>query len=828
MAIRIALSVKALALAAFSGLALIAPAYAQDTELTCFADVSESMKGSKIEAVKESMALLTAIVDQNVRLQFIAFNDQVQTSSIHAADSPENQKDFDQFIASLQALGATNYLNPVNTRKWASPSVGIFLSDGMHNGNALEVRDAVKAQMHGRMQLHTVAIDCDQPDAEQLLIEMATATGGSFCSARTSEDVVRRFVEVGVRHGSYRSHRPVESAIVLRRAVGRVLAFAYDGEIDIRSSAPLNVRKHVANLPGESVALVSVICEQPTDLTISLMNPKKSTARLGDVYVQDLPTQTFDVDAPSGSVATGSIVQASFGFSHAGQSVQPGIGTAAQVDVLDNGGQVLNSVRAMPKPGGQLEASVRMPRNEGAVTMRGTSRWVRDGREYSQSDERTVLVQSAPELILSPQQITGSYPRGKEFRIPLKATWKDTGLVADVSKADLVRPVAGLRLESTTITAIGADLHFLAGRSGPIDGSVKFSATRDGIAAVAELPFGFVITSDDSGLHLPATRRIDLPDTISGGSGSAAVEFPTQDKAPVTYTLAITDASSDDAAVPMSLDIKEIEVSNSKPGRAVVSWNAIDAPTGTYRATITASTLALPDQDWVTELVLPVTPALSAAAIDVQVVPGRAAKAVVQIQNRSSVAIKGLTLEAPDFDDQVYTNIKPTEFLVPANGSKQCPIEFLLSPLFTELGIKEATINVVKEGHIVLRVPVKVTIVDPADRPVFKITPSPVRLNGSPGDVLQFKLLVRATDELPSATTLTASIGSFSDAQKIPTIITASLVADGTDKLRTVASTVSLKGIVVCPRQSGVYAGEIEVNGSTGGSSNVLVHLVVK
>ena len=796
-------------------------------------DVSSSMEGSRIRAAREGLKLLAAIADSDDELVVVSFSDTANSQSYSLASTADRYKAM-RAIDGIVANGSTNYLSALQCPDLVAGNRAAFFSDGEHGGTPQELFDFVRTKLPAGLELRTIGVECETGGpAETALMQMASLTGGSYARASTSEEIVRQFVELAIRQGAYRGHQPSDDTVTLNGAVGRVLVFAYDGDVAIEGGGSPFL--HRAELPGERVSFASVDCASPADLVVRLTNSTGKHSRLGDVYVSYLPSQQFNVDVPNGTVATGSSVRTAFGFSDkGGQNVDPAGNATATVDVLDALGQVTQSVPANAAANGQLEAVVQVPSKEGTITLRGTSSWETDGRGFTQSDERTLQVRQAPELMVSPQRVTGTYGARKGFVVPIKVTWKNTGDVPQEIQADVSEAIPGLNLKSAKASDVGVDVEFVADRIGMLSGTFEVRAAKDGLEATSQVPFEFKIITLEKGLQEPAVRRVTLPPTIAGGgTGTIKIDFSTIDKVPLKYSLSVSDLASGSAAIPLSLDAQTIEVVAGKPGVVTLNWEADDVPPGKYLGSITAATDLLPDAEWVTELSLSVTPSLSADRVEFgQVAAGRIVDGAFEIRNLSPKQARGISVRVipvlGPMADQVNIEVDGKEFSIAAGVTRRVPIKVAASPLMKERGVLEATLEVVKSGVVLLQVPLRMTIVDPSNQPIFSASPKTLSLHGAPGDLVQFQLLLRATSQLIDATELTVSAGAFNDANGNPFKVAASAAWDGGNQLKRVAATAKVKGAVVCPTQSGQYTGSLEISGSNGESTTVAIQLTVK
>lgn len=390
-----------------------------------FIDVSGSMSGERLRAAREGAKLFVSMLEPTDTVQLISFGDSASVSQVFSLTKSSETKAAHHWIDQLETAGGTNYLAALKAIQSGSNTIAVFLSDGQHNRADKEVVDFLAGL--NNLQLHTIGIELDAGGSGSMLLRrMASETGGTYCRVSSSEELVRRFAAIAVQAGRYRGHHPTETSLNLQGAVGRVLLFAFDGQISTNgSSDPLNA--HLAKLPGEDVSFATAKFVSPTNFSVSLTAANSPKSRLGEIYVGHLLKHKFTVESSDGSLQSGGTVRSFFQFEDSNGlqvDVRGQKDVAAFVEVVDENGHVLNRVPAKlsrTKPG--LFADIPIPSKQG-ITLRGVSTVTDHGIPFVQSNEQAFEIRPAPPG--QPQQVGLSNPAVRS--IDLGAFFSGSGL----------------------------------------------------------------------------------------------------------------------------------------------------------------------------------------------------------------------------------------------------------------------------------------------------------------------------------------------------------------------------------------------------------------
>ncbi len=171
-------------------------------------DVSGSMQGPRLEAVRRAFDVLLAELGPADRYAAVAFGDQVAP----IADSRNRRQEATDRFARIEAAGATalidaTYAAILQGDLGPGPKLLLVMTDGRNNGSWLRGRDVVEAARRHETVIYPVAMADDPTQARtrppwlsrpphretdgsrELLRHLAHGTGGRVVDARWSDDL---------------------------------------------------------------------------------------------------------------------------------------------------------------------------------------------------------------------------------------------------------------------------------------------------------------------------------------------------------------------------------------------------------------------------------------------------------------------------------------------------------------------------------------------------------------------------------------------------------------------------------------------------------------
>ena len=185
-----------------------------NAELICVIDVSGSMRGEKIQLVKQSLKALLELMGDNDKLGLVLFNHQSEKLLDLTYTTSENKKKIMSLIDSIGANGGTYILGGLeiainmlkerpknenkNTNNKIISSAIILLSDGIDNRmNHIEIGNGLKQLIKNTdliFTLHTFGYGNDHDP--KIMNTLATICDGSFYFVQEYKKVVEYFVNV--------------------------------------------------------------------------------------------------------------------------------------------------------------------------------------------------------------------------------------------------------------------------------------------------------------------------------------------------------------------------------------------------------------------------------------------------------------------------------------------------------------------------------------------------------------------------------------------------------------------------------------------------------
>ena len=180
------------------------------TDLICIIDASSSMRGRKMQQVKESLKILMKLMSKNDRLALILFSKTAETYFNLQYLTESNKKLLEKEIDLIQTDYGTNILSSLyvainmikeeNVQKKDEERVTsiILLSDGCDTYNTEEqLADSLKKMTKGfglSFTLHTFGYGYDY-DAK-IMNKLASLRDGSFYYVENYNDVSEYFISV--------------------------------------------------------------------------------------------------------------------------------------------------------------------------------------------------------------------------------------------------------------------------------------------------------------------------------------------------------------------------------------------------------------------------------------------------------------------------------------------------------------------------------------------------------------------------------------------------------------------------------------------------------
>lgn len=368
---------------------------AHATTYVAFGDKSRSMlENGKLKSAQEGLKLFVAMAGADDTLRIVSFDDVATVSPVFELRTEADRARCCEYIDSIKANGRTDYLSALRATEIPENAIGIFLSDGAHHGPADQVYQFIDDQLPSSVVLHTIAVGCPaNSPPDQLLAEMAGRTDGSHSRVDSSEQLVQQFLRLGVQTGSYRGYQPTTRELRISRVSGRLLAFAYDGDVSTDSAV---TRQHRALLPGEDVHMAVVDSKAIHDVHLKLDRATTGHARLGTVYVNDLPKHQLSIEKSQRFYSPGQVLGLALTFhDSSGNPTAANPKVSGLFELLDTDSNVIATVKPTLR-GDALRASLKLPMTEGVFRLRSTSYWPRDGRPFAQTSEVTLIARKIP------------------------------------------------------------------------------------------------------------------------------------------------------------------------------------------------------------------------------------------------------------------------------------------------------------------------------------------------------------------------------------------------------------------------------------------------
>lgn len=438
-----------------------------------FLDMSTSMaKNNKLLNAGAGLNLFAAVLQDDDSLTVVAFND---SSVVHGPFSMATDRhQISDLTAQLKALGGTDYLQALrHTPEQLNAGVGVFLSDGAHQGRTDEVLDYVERNLAGDLALHTIAVGCPpESPAEQLLSRMAAITDASYSRVESSENLVRQFLHIALQSGSYRGFEPAEDEITLDGLRGTLLSFAYDAEVSLSTAID---RQHSVRLPGESVSVAVSRPPAGDPVTVRLVHSVSDKARLGAVFTSGLPEHRLRIENKRSTYVAGTTLNLTLSFiDPRNQRVVTAHPQASvSVELLDNRGVSIQQAD-LQNAASLFRGTLELPGDAGTLTLVVHSEWPVNGKPFLQTSETTIVVDAlaTPAPIIEPPVPKPAPPANPAPPAPPKEWFEasENGLRFTVKPRDVadfeltVRPLSS----HTGSTEIGAEFQAFTLNDNPV------------------------------------------------------------------------------------------------------------------------------------------------------------------------------------------------------------------------------------------------------------------------------------------------------------------------------------------------------------------------
>ena len=806
-------------------------------------DCSGSMEGEKALAARAAIGLIAAIADDGQRLAVIPFSSEASRRDL-SLTSISDRDGLGQWLGAIPIEGATDYMAALRLIAIRPPQDVIFLSDGEHTeGPSDAVVEYAKRHLAGRCRLHTLAIECaPDSEAENLLREMAALTGGSFTAVNDSEQLVRTIVSIAVGIGDYRSYTPHEQEVRLQAAPGRLLAFAYDGDVNVDSpGTTTKSSSHRARLPGEDVAVSVIGLQQPGPVTIRLINSRTSGSRLGDVHVDYLARATSHLSTSNGRLPAGGTAPVRITLQNPDGTdvdLRQQSNISGQVDVLDHSGSLLASRTAEPtSDGAALVAEPPLPTVPGPVIIRSTTVVLDDGGiPFRDVDEQQVLVEEPHSFQVAPAKLTAVGTPGT-ITMACAGTVDGEALDPERIAVRLAEAFDGGEFLGMEVREGELWLKFDVPQPGKYAGTLTVRANADVPTLPVEVPFALTIVPRYRGLSLQSMREYDLGTRLAQ-SGAARLQFRVTsfDDEPLEYVVDVADLASDQGSIPLAAVDAAIAPTSDSP--AILTLTALlgDVPAGEYSTTLTLATEQLSGKQWSVNLRLKVTEPLTAGPIDLGAVEvGSRVDFEVELRNRGSnrlteVMLSSPTLFSSENDGETRDVVMATEIeplIIDAEATRRIPLAVVVAPDLALRGALRGELSIRRGQTQAVSVPVILTVVDEGQGPApFVVGTEKVTLRGRPGDVLQFEIPFRANQRTQGEVALDVTAGDLQDDQgnDVDTTLEFQWSAD---QILTRSQRLTAKGYLIAPQEAGTYGAELTISSSRGGRVQIPIHVTV-
>lgn len=471
-----------------------------------YIDTSGSMANNKLKAAVEGAKLFVALADRSDTIQIVAFSRSAKQSPPFQMANPEAREDACKWLDGLHASGGTKYLNALKAVSIKSATVGVFLSDGEPSDDSAKILQFVDASMADRLRLHTIAVGCKIGTPAQLLLaDMAARTTGSHARVDSSEALVRQFLRIAVQEGAYRGYEPETTNVELKAVAGRLMVFGFDGDIQTSRSVNGFGYSHHADMPGEKVSVAVFEPEKPTDIRLTLANQHGPNARLGTVYLDDLPTHRLVINNEQIQYAPADNLNLSLAFvntdgSEIGELTD---GASGQFELVDAKGQVIATAKAVNNQD-RIEGVLKLLSMEGTYTVRATSNWPRGGKPFTQTTETIVVVKKPQrvDLVIVPSRLSGIIPLGSTTKtLTIKSPVSTTN--GTVTSKEILGTADGLTIKTATIENNQIHLEITAKRPGTFKGHIDLGTRISGQQANCRLPLEITVLAPVTD-HAPA------------------------------------------------------------------------------------------------------------------------------------------------------------------------------------------------------------------------------------------------------------------------------------------------------------------------------------
>lgn len=816
-----------------------------ESRVTLIVDVSNSMQGPKLQAAKEGAKLAVAMLDEETTVQIVAFNHEAKSSPRFSLKNADEREQAWRWIDGLQASGNTDYLKALRATPLDRGGSLIFLSDGEPSNPSDDVLRFVKSNCPAK--LHTIAVGCErESNAAKLLSQMATATKGSFTRVDGSEELVRTLVKITARVGKYYRHTPKEQEVPLGIvAPGTLIGIGYDGVPELVISVPANVTRFRAELPGEKVNLVLCQLKEPLDVLLKLTDKKGAKGRLGDVHLVGggLPEARWTLDTNSaGQVPTGGPLQVTVEFldrtgSRLDLHVHNHLG--AEVELRTPDGKILETATA--KPGAdehQLKATVKVPVQEGALSLHGHAKVTTpQGAVFTSDTEQAIVATKPVNLTSKPERLELTTKVGA-FSATLAIGVEISNQAVMGITAELPADVMGLRLVEASSQEGRVELHFEATEVGIHRGSLVIRANSELLAEPLSVPFRFVVEPKSKGLQLAKLKEISFGKVAANaGNVLTSVELLSLDDEPFEYAIDVTDLSGPNGTIEVRSDSQSVSPTSRAPSALKLTASVMNAVAGEYRGRLVIRDKA-PElgREWKLDLILNVTEPLSAAPVEIGAVGvGQAVTRNFRLANRSPNAIKDISLVPPkqwsgskQMTDDIELTVAEEPIELAGKAERNLKLRVVVSPLTQFRGPVTGHVLVRRGDVDAVSIPIRLNVVEEAKGPVtLTVSPLTLALTTSSGDVAEFALKCRLAEDADADDTLTVQFEKVTGPDGQPAELSSDFAWKDSAKIARSAN-ASGKGFVIAPKAAGKYTAEVRVSSQFGGSVVVPLSLTVR
>jgi hypothetical protein len=352
-------------------------------------DVSASMgQNHLLEEAKAAATLACALLRGRVAL--VAFSDQAEVSPTF--DLATERAGVMAWIARLNPLGGTKYLQALDAVARLRPRAVVFVSDGAPEEDADAILNRVQDQV--RCPLHTIAVQASD-QARDILGRMAATSKAGFHVVDQSSNIIDTFLEILGQICRFRHLDMPTGSLVLPDVQGELVAIGLDARPEIAGSA----ERQPITLGGRPILVARAFRATRGAATVSA--PEVAQGKRVIVLRFDQPS----IEMKLGSVAIRkdrARVEASSSFRDPdGKPLDPRAGAKlrALFEAVDSEGKVIQRVAAKPSPTAPtLVAALDLPVKEGAAvpfTVRLVSDDLSSGVPFRASESQVVVVDPA-------------------------------------------------------------------------------------------------------------------------------------------------------------------------------------------------------------------------------------------------------------------------------------------------------------------------------------------------------------------------------------------------------------------------------------------------